>query len=264
MDKKVIFTALTLVLSIPVKAGVMEELVVDPDTGFVISVLDSVERSGYTAPDVKPKSELKPKPELVQKSASKRTQEINTGQGGAGAKASGVVSQADGKRPVSQFERKQTLHSVENATANTGQIAPKNVVRSAQVTQPIRQPTVVKTPAQNALSGSVFSYAKVVRSNERVHINKQDGLVYFHLRKGSLKENIVSLLEVTTAVAPVMGDISDNHQVSADMWLSGENVFEVLDAILLPYSKPYPIYAEPRGNRIVEIKYDRKRIFGGE
>ncbi|MCR9909637.1 hypothetical protein NB545_19575 [Vibrio campbellii] len=241
MEKKVSFIAIALALSLPVKAGVMEELVVDPNTGFVIAVLDEEQvNPNVSASKSNTASMNKPTKTLANKQV-----------------ASGSTA---GKTKALTTPRLNT----KSVKSELTQGAQSPAVNTAQVSHPVRQPTVTKKPAQNALLGSIFSYVRVVRPNDRVHINEHDGLVYFHLRKGSLKENIVSLLEPTTAYPPVMGGISDNHQVSADMWLSGESVYDILDTILLSYNEPYPIYANPRGNRIIEIMYDRKRIFGGQ
>jgi hypothetical protein len=219
-------------------AGVMERLEIDPDTGFVISVLDD------DAPS---------------------TSEYSSGEGQT-TDLSQLVSK--GAKQVAPQREVSVNEEGVVASNNSKQVRqgqndfPKHVVSGSSITQPKRQPTTTTKVPQNALDGSLYAYLKVMNPNKRVRINSVDGLVYFHLRKGSLKENIIALLEVTRAEPPIMSDISDNHEVPASVWISGETVLNVLDAILVSYNHPYPIWAEPAANRIVEVKYDRKRIMG--
>ncbi|ENN6469960.1 hypothetical protein AB9X29_003761 [Vibrio vulnificus] len=223
-------------------AGVMERLLNDPNTGLVVAVLDD------DAPENKEKVSVKTS---VNKQREQSKGELASGQGEMHVSR---TMDAKGPRPPQKKEGREVEY-VETETL--GQVASSSVVRAN-----VSQPTVKKAPVQNALRGGVYDYLLVVRPNARVKVNERDGLVYFQMRTGSLKENIVALLEPTNALPPVMSDISDNHEVAADMWLSGDSVLEILDSMLVSYFKPFPIYAEPRGNRIVEVKYDRKRIFG--
>jgi hypothetical protein len=84
-----------------------------------------------------------------------------------------------------------------------------------------------------------------------------DGYLYFELKKGFLVDNIKSLLADTYAVEPVFS-ISKNHLVYADMWVKGRTTLDLVDEILVSYTKPFPVTAKPFYNRVIEVQYDEK------
>lgn len=229
LSKLMATVCMSVLGSTAVSAGVMEQLYIDENTGFVIGskdydsneIIDEIYVENET---VGRKTKQTLKPNTTSSSSDHAIQKVTKSQLG---------SRSTGTRPDS-------------------------VVNVSEVVQEIRQPMEVKPAAQDALLSTPYRYLMVAKPSERVFIDKNDGLLYFHLRKGSLKENIYALLSSTRAEQPVMSGISDNHKVSATIWVSGKSVLDILDAILISYEEPYPIVADPYSNRIVEVKYDVK------
>lgn len=102
-----------------------------------------------------------------------------------------------------------------------------------------------------------YEYTRIKEQySKRVKVGV-DGYLYFQLKKGFLVDNIKSLLSDTYAVDPVF-KISKNHLVYADMWVKGRTTLDLIDEILVSYTKPFPIKANPYYNRVVEVEYDEK------
>lgn len=214
------------------QAGVMEQLIIDENTGFIIGAKDYEE-----PPYIEPSDDTK--------SVASSSKE--------GGKASAQSSSND-SNPHSSIAGNTLARSV-----NSDSESPKkNAVHSSTIVTQVRQPKVIAPAAQNALLNTPYKYLMVKQDSKRVFVDKDDGLVYFQFRKGSLKENIIALLASTNAEMPVMKGISDNHRVPSTIWVSGENVIAVLEAMLISYDDPYPIVADPYTNRIVEVLYNVK------
>lgn len=211
-------------------AGVMEQLIIDENTGFIIGAKDYEE-----PPYIEASSDKKPSSGEDQALTSQANKEPTT------PKSSSVAKSSSGR------------------SSNSDSESPKqSAVHSSTIVTEVRQPKVIAPAAQNALFNTPYKYLMVKRESKRVFIDKDDGLVYFQFRKGSLKENIMALLASTSAEMPVMKGISDNHRVPSTIWVSGENVIAVLEAMLISYDDPYPIVADPYTNRIVEVLYNVK------
>ncbi len=220
-----------LVLSIAAtgaNADIYEQMKKDPTKGAVIAV------TVPAAADI-PAAEL-----VVPQQQAKPAQKLRVG-GAAGKTAADLTQQ---KLLVG---------------AKVPQSGPVTQISADEVRREVRQPERSITVPQDALIGTAFEYLRVIKPSERLYVNKDNGLVYFRLEKGSLKANIEALLAGTNSEAPVMAGISDNHTVPSAIWLHGDSVLDVLDATLISYEEPFPIYAEPFANRIVEVKYDTKQ-----
>ncbi|HAS8195714.1 TPA: hypothetical protein I7682_17690 [Vibrio vulnificus] len=216
--------------------GVMEVLTVNPDTGAIVSVKD------YDSTIIKSPALIDAKHQPAGDVDTNKT-DIKTTEGEITQSVSDASKLTNNKVVTSE-------HST--ATPVTSSIY---VGKNGKSTY---QPTTLIEPAQNILDSSRYEFLKVQRPNKRVFIERTDGLIYFHQREGSLKENILALLNATGTKKVVMSEISDNHRVDVTVWLSGESVLEILDSMLLPYTSPYTIYARPYINHVVKVEYNEK------
>lgn len=218
-----------------INAGVMEVLDNDPNTGVVIGARDYQEDPLFDT-------------------------QVKTTKGVDHASNADSVSKMAKKLPKNTIPQEKVEPKVKPLVTSsaTSANAVGHSISSKSVTTPIHQPTQKVKSAQSALATTDYQYLMVTKPSERTFVNDRDGLVYFQMRKGPLKENIFALLFATKAEAPVMSGISDNHHVPANMWINGETVIDVLDAMLYSYDDPYPIWAHPYKNRIVEVKYNVK------
>ncbi|EGR5063460.1 hypothetical protein C1E47_15570 [Vibrio cholerae] len=241
MLNKLSISSVTLLFSVSVTAGVMEELTVDPETGVIIAVKD------YEEPALDPISDTPKKSKVAVEDISTNA-DLYTD-----TKSKPLVKAQPNKTVKNNILAEKSKSAVVNPV-------PSDVIQASSVTETTIQPkTDVKPAAQDSLLSTVWSYMRVVKPNDRIFVDSKDGLVYFYLKEGSLKDNINALVAATGAYGVVTSGISDNHRVEAPMWISGNSTLHILDSILLSYEVPFPIRASAKGNRIVEIYYDTKR-----
>ncbi|EGQ7707424.1 TPA: hypothetical protein ACMDP8_003006 [Vibrio cholerae] len=247
MLNKLFISSVTLLFSVSVTAGVMEELTVDPETGVIIAVKD------YEEPALDPISDT---PKLLKSKVA--VEDISTN-----ADLYTDTKSKPKSKPLVKAQPNKTVKNnilAEKSKSAVVNPVPTDVIQASSVTETTIQPkTDVKPAAQDSLLSTVWSYMRVVKPNDRIFVDSKDGLVYFYLKEGSLKDNINALVAATGAYGVVTSGISDNHRVEAPMWISGNSTLHILDSILLSYEVPFPIRASAKGNRIVEIYYDTKR-----
>lgn len=112
--------------------------------------------------------------------------------------------------------------------------------------------------SQNSLKGTSQEYLMVINPSNRVYVSQSDGKVYFRAFEGKLRDNLEVLLGSTTAHLPMVYQVSEQHHNPTDVWMSGDTVLDILNALLINYRDPHPIRANTYANRIVEIYYDKK------
>lgn len=93
--------------------------------------------------------------------------------------------------------------------------------------------------------------------NDREKLERPKTKFYFKARKGSLNQNIESLIENMDGVSAVT-DISENHTLFNNFIIEGDSLLEILDQLIDSFTSPHPLKTKVHSiNKVIHVYYKK-------
>jgi len=122
------------------------------------------------------------------------------------------------------------------------------------------RPTIKKDYRElQAELDEVPQYLKLKVTMSKRLVVLPDGKIRFLASSVSLKDNIVTLLSHTeTGIPYFQKDFPENMRLFNEFYLYGDNVLDIVDQLIEPFTSKHNVHAFPHLNNVIEFTFTRR------
>ena len=96
--------------------------------------------------------------------------------------------------------------------------------------------------------------------SDRMYIDEREGKIYFKVVRGTLQNNLRSLMKDTRNTKHLIWKVGA-HRVYSDYWVSGSSMFELVNNLVAPYNQPSQVMFGIFLGQAIGVFYDEDKEF---